>query len=337
MSDAYRSSGVDTEAAAKAVTLIADLAARARRPEVTGDVGGFAGLFSIGDGRLLAAATDGVGTKLEFARVTGRLDTVGIDLVAMCADDVVCTGAEPLFFLDYLAVGRVVPEDVASVVEGIVDGCRLAGCALLGGETAEHPGVMDDDRFDLAGFCVGVVNGAEVLGPDRVRAGDALIGLPSSGLHANGFSLVRTVVSTDELAIAPPAIGRTFADELLEPCRIYVPEVVALHRAGLVHAAAHVTGGGLLENVPRVLPPGLGARIERGTWTELPIFDEIRRRADATDADMLATFNMGIGMVLVVGPDEVDDVLSRAGGSTRIGDVVPGSGLRIDRGATDTS
>jgi len=337
MSDAYRSSGVDTEAAAKAVTLIADLAARARRPEVTGDVGDFAGLFSIGDGRLLAAATDGVGTKLEFARVTGRLDTVGIDLVAMCADDVVCTGAEPLFFLDYLAVGRVVPEDVASVVEGIVDGCRLAGCALLGGETAEHPGVMDDDRFDLAGFCVGIVDGADVLGPDRVRAGDALIGLPSSGLHANGFSLVRTVVSTDELAIAPPAIGRTFADELLEPCRIYVPEVVALHRAGLVHAAAHITGGGLLENVPRVLPPGLGARIERGTWTEPPIFDEIRRRADATDTDMLATFNMGIGMVLVVGPDEVEDVLSRAGGSTRIGDVVPGSGLRIDRGATDTS
>jgi phosphoribosylformylglycinamidine cyclo-ligase len=337
MSDVYRSSGVDTEAAAKAVTLIADLAARARRPEVRGDVGGFAGLFSIGDRRLLAAATDGVGTKLEFARVTGRLDTVGIDLVAMCADDVVCTGAEPLFFLDYLAVGRLVPEDVASVVEGIVDGCRLAGCALLGGETAEHPGVMDDDRFDLAGFCVGIVDGADVLGPDRVRAGDALIGLPSSGLHANGFSLVRTVVSTDELAIAPPAIGRTFADELLEPCRIYVPEVVALHRAGLVHAAAHITGGGLLENVPRVLPPGLGARIERGTWTELPIFDEIQRRADATDVDMLATFNMGIGMVLVVGPHEVDDVLSRAGGSTRIGDVVPGSGLRIDRGATDTS
>jgi phosphoribosylformylglycinamidine cyclo-ligase len=337
MSEAYRSSGVDTEAAAKAVTLIADLAARARRPEVTGDVGGFAGLFSIGDGRLIAAATDGVGTKLEFARITGRLDTVGIDLVAMCADDVVCTGAEPLFFLDYLAVGRVVPEHVATVVEGIVEGCRLAGCALLGGETAEHPGVMDDDRFDLAGFCVGIVDGGDVLGPDRVRAGDALIGLPSSGLHANGFSLVRTVVSTDELAIAPPAIGRTFADELLEPCRIYVPEVVALHRAGLVHAAAHVTGGGLLENVPRVLPPGLGARIERGTWTELPIFDEIRRRADAADADMLATFNMGIGMVLVVGPDEVDDVLSRAGGSTRIGDVVPGSGLRIGRGATDTS
>jgi phosphoribosylformylglycinamidine cyclo-ligase len=330
MSEAYRSSGVDTEAAAKAVTLIADLAARARRPEVAGDVGGFAGLFSIGDGRLLAAATDGVGTKLEFARITGRLHTVGIDLVAMCADDVVCTGAEPLFFLDYLAVGRVVPEHVASVVEGIVEGCRLAGCALLGGETAEHPGVMADDRFDLAGFCVGIVDGEQVLGPERVRVGDALIGLPSSGLHANGFSLVRTVVTPDELAIAPPTIGRTFADELLEPCRIYVPEVLALQRDRLVHAAAHITGGGLLENVPRVLPAGLSARIERGTWPEPPIFDEIRRRAAASDADMFGTFNMGIGMVLVIGPEEVDTVLSRAAGSTRIGEVVPGSGVRID-------
>ncbi|TMK22875.1 MAG: phosphoribosylformylglycinamidine cyclo-ligase [Actinobacteria bacterium] len=330
MSEAYRSSGVDTEAAAKAVTLIADLAAQARRPEVAGEVGGFAGLFSIGGGRLLAAATDGVGTKLEFARITGRLDTVGIDLVAMCADDVVCTGAEPLFFLDYLAVGRVVPDDVASVVEGIVEGCRLAGCALLGGETAEHPGVMADDRFDLAGFCVGIVDGEQVLGPERVRPGDALIGLPSSGLHANGFSLVRTVVTSDELAIAPPALGRTFADEVLAPCRIYAPEVLALHRDRLVHAAAHITGGGFLENVPRVLPAGLGARIERGAWTEPPIFEEIRRRAAATDADMFGTFNMGIGMVLVVGPDEVGTVLTRAAGSIRIGEVVPGSGVRID-------
>ena len=250
--------------------------------------------------------------------------------MAMCADDVVCTGAEPLFFLDYLAVGRVVPDDVASVVEGIVEGCRLAGCALLGGETAEHPGVMADDRFDLAGFCVGIVDGEQVLGPERVRPGDALIGLPSSGLHANGFSLVRTVVTSDELAIAPPALGRTFADEVLAPCRIYAPEVLALHRDRLVHAAAHITGGGFLENVPRVLPAGLGARIERGAWTEPPIFEEIRRRAAATDADMFGTFNMGIGMVLVVGPDEVGTVLTRAAGSIRIGEVVPGSGVRID-------
>src|SRR6266480_2321188 len=330
MSDAYRSSGVDTEAAAKAVTLIADLAAHARRPEVAEDVGGFAGLFSIGDGKLLAAATDGVGTKLEIARITGRLSTVGIDLVAMCADDVVCTGAEPLFFLDYLAVGRVVPEDVASLVEGIVEGCRTAGCALLGGETAEHPGVMADDRFDLAGFCVGVVDEADVLGPRRVRVGDVLIGMPSRGLHANGFSLVRTIVTPDDLAMAPPGIGRTFADELLEPCRIYVPEVLALHRDRLVHAAAHITGGGLLENIPRILPAGLGARVDRGTWAEPPIFEELHRRAGANDADMFATFNMGIGMVLVVGADEADVVLSRSAGSSRIGDVIPGSGVRID-------
>src|SRR5438477_5790064 len=194
MSEAYRSSGVDTEAAATAVTLSAELAARARRPEVAGDVGGFAGLFSIGDGRLLAAATDGVGTKLEFARITGRFDTVGIDLVAMCADDVVCTGAEPLFFLDYLAVGRVVPETVALIVEGVAEGCRRAGCALLGGETAEHPGVMSDDGFDLAGFCVGVVGNEAMIGPARVVEGDVVIGLASSGLHANGYSLVRSAL-----------------------------------------------------------------------------------------------------------------------------------------------
>src|SRR5438309_11065398 len=191
MSETYRYAGVDTEAAAKAVTLIADLAARARRPEVAGDVGGFAGLFSIGDGRLLAAATDGVGTKLEFARITGRLDTVGIDLVAMCADDVVCTGAEPLFFLDYLAVGKVEPTEVAALVEGVAEGCRRARCALLGGETAEHPGVMEAGQFDLAGFCVGIVEESELLGPHRVREGDVLVGLPSSGLHSNGYSLVR--------------------------------------------------------------------------------------------------------------------------------------------------
>src|SRR5580765_2124056 len=242
MSDAYRSSGVDTEAAAKAVTLIADLAARARRPEVTGDVGGFAGLFSIGDGRLLAAATDGVGTKLEFARITGRLDTVGIDLVAMCADDVVCTGAEPLLFLDYLAVGMVVPEHVAGLVEGIAEGCRRAGCALLGGETAEHPGVMPDDQFDLAGFCVGVVEDSALLGPDRVREGDVLIGLASSGLHANGYSLVRkALLGSFALDDTPEGLGRPLVDELLEPCAIYARDVLALARDSLLHAAAHVT------------------------------------------------------------------------------------------------
>ena len=209
MSGAYRDAGVDTEAAAKAVALIADLAATTRRPEVADRVGGFAGLYRIDEHRLLAAATDGVGTKLEIARRTGRLDTVGIDLVAMCADDVVCTGAEPLFFLDYLAVGRVEPTRVAAIVEGVAEGCRRAGCALLGGETAEHPGVMEEDAFDLAGFCVGVVDEPSLLGPHRVAEGDAVIGLPSTGLHANGYSLVRSaLLPAFELEDTPTGLDR---------------------------------------------------------------------------------------------------------------------------------
>jgi phosphoribosylformylglycinamidine cyclo-ligase len=327
VSDAYRAAGVDTEAAAKAVSLIADLALDARRPEVTDAVGGFAGLFSIGDGRLLAAATDGVGTKLEIARMTGRRSTVGIDLVAMCADDVVCTGAEPLFFLDYISVGKVVPEHVAELVEGVVEGCRRAGCALLGGETAEHPGVMADDAFDLAGFCVGVVATDDVLAPERVRPGDVLVGLPSSGLHANGYSLVRRVLLDGRsLADLVPELGRSLAEELLEPCAVYARDVLTLHRAGLVHAAAHVTGGGFIENVPRILPEGLGARIERGTWTEPPIFGLLQRAADLTDEDLFATFNMGIGMVLAVAPEHVDAVAPHG---PVIGRVASGSGIDI--------
>ncbi len=330
MSDAYRAAGVDSEAAAKAVALIGDLAARARRPEVAGDIGGFAGLFTIGDGKLLAAATDGVGTKLELARMTGRLDTVGVDLVAMCADDVVCTGAEPLFFLDYLAVGRVEPERVAAVVGGVAEGCRRAGCALLGGETAEHPGVMGDDQFDLAGFCVGVVDHDALLRPERVREGDVVIGLPSSGVHANGFSLIRaSLLAERDLTDVPPELGRSLAEELLEPCRIHTPTVLALHRAGLINAAAHITGGGLHENVPRALPAGLGARIERGSWVEHPIFGLIRSAAAATDDDMFSTFNMGIGMVLVVAPHLADEVVASAEGAVRVGSVVGGPGVAI--------
>lgn len=331
MSDAYRRAGVDTEAAAKAVTLIADLASRARRPEVADDVGGFAGLFRIGAGRVLAAATDGVGTKLEIARLTGRLDTVGIDLVAMCADDVVCTGAEPLFFLDYLAVGRVVPERVAAIVEGVAEGCRRAGCALLGGETAEHPGVMHDDQFDLAGFCVGVADESALLGPDRVREGDVLVGLASSGLHANGYSLVRSaLLDQHPLDVTPPGLGRPVAEELLEPCVIYAPEVLELTRAGLVHAAAHITGGGFVENVPRALPPGLGATIRRGSWPEHMIFELVHRATGASDHDMFSTFNMGVGMVLVAAPENVEDILRRSGErGFAIGEVRAGSGVHL--------
>ena len=330
MSEAYRDAGVDTEAAAEAVALIGELAGRARRPEVADEVGGFAGLFRIGQGRLLAAATDGVGTKLEIARTTGRLDTVGIDLVAMCADDVVCTGAEPLFFLDYLAVGRVVPERVASIVQGVAEGCRRAGCALLGGETAEHPGVMPPDQFDLAGFCVGSVAESDLLGAHRVREGDALIGLPSSGLHANGYSLVRAAL-LDRFGLDEQveALGRTLGDELLEPCTIHAPDVLRLHRDGLLRAAAHITGGGFSENVPRALPAGFGARIERGTWREHPIFGLIQHESGASDEAMFSTFNMGLGMVLVVAPEHARAVTGGADGAVRVGTVVPGAAIEI--------
>jgi phosphoribosylformylglycinamidine cyclo-ligase len=331
VSSSYRDAGVDTEAGAKAVALIADLAARARRPEVADDLGGFAGLYRIGDGRLLAAATDGVGTKLEIARLTGRLDTVGIDLVAMCADDVACTGAEPLFFLDYLAVGRVVPERVASIVEGVAEGCRRAGCALLGGETAEHPGVMEDDAFDLAGFCVGAVDEGSLLGPHRVVEGDVLIGLASTGLHANGYSLVRSaVLPAVGLDERPAGIGRPLADELLEPCAIYAPAVVRMAPEGLLHAAAHITGGGLPENLPRALPDGLGATVERGSWPEPAIFGLISSHTRASDDDMFATFNMGVGMVLVVPTETADAVLDVAGHPAyRIGAVTAAAGVRL--------
>jgi phosphoribosylformylglycinamidine cyclo-ligase len=332
VTEAYRRAGVDTEAAAKAVALIGDLAEQARRPEMAEPIGGFAGLFRLGESTLLAAATDGVGTKLEIARRTGRLDTVGIDLVAMCADDVVCTGAEPLFFLDYLAVGVVVPERVASVVEGVVEGCRRAGCALLGGETAEHPGVMADDALDLAGFCVGVVDEADLLGPHRVAVGDVLIGLASSGLHANGYSLVRNaLLGRYELDAAAPGLTRPLGEELLEPCVIYAPVVRRLALDGLLHAAAHVTGGGFIENVPRALPPGLGARIELGSWPVPPIFGLVAEAAGASRDEMVGTFNMGIGMVLVVAPDAVAGVLAGAGpAASRIGDVVAGAGVTFD-------
>jgi len=321
----YRDSGVDLEAAAKAVSLIKDLARDVTRPEVVESVGGFAGLFRIGSGKLLAAATDGVGTKTEIARMAGRLDTVGIDLVAMCADDVVCTGAEPLFFLDYIAVGKVDPVEVASLVEGVAEGCRRAGCALLGGETAEHPGVMQAGHFDLAGFCVGVVGETDLLGPHRVQEGDLLVGLPSSGLHSNGYSLVRgALLDKHELSEVAEGLHRPLADELLEPTAIYAPVVLELARGGFVHAAAHITGGGFVENVPRVLPDGLGAEIDRGSWTIPPIFQLVQREVPATEEEMFETFNMGIGMVLIAPPEAAD----RIDGPV-IGRVGPGAGVDI--------
>ena len=330
--DPYRRAGVDLGAAAEAVARIRELAAGASRPEVVGGVGGFAGLFRIDERRSLVAATDGVGTKVEVARRAGRLGTVGIDLVAMCADDVVCTGAEPLFFLDYVAVGKLVPDEVAALVGGIAEGCRRAGCALLGGETAEHPGVMDAGRFDLAGFCVGVVEDDAMLGPHRVSEGDALVGLASSGLHSNGYSLVRRVLLEDagyRLEDELPRLGRSLADELLEPTAIYAPLVLALATDGLVHAAAHVTGGGLVENVPRALPEAFGAEVETGAWPVPAVFELVAQASGTGLEDLRSTLNLGIGMVLAVPAARAEEVVRRSeAAGTRawtIGRVVPGA------------
>jgi phosphoribosylformylglycinamidine cyclo-ligase len=328
--ETYRRAGVDLEAGARAVELIRELAADVGS-NVREGIGGFAGVYGLGGGRSLVAATDGVGTKIEIARQAGRVDTVGIDLVAMCVDDVVCTGATPLFLLDYLAVGRVVPERVAAIVAGVAEGCRRAGCALLGGETAEHPGVMAEDQFDLAGFCVGIVDDDRRIGPDQVREGDALIGLPSSGLHSNGYSLVRSALLDTagySLDDALPRLGRSLADELLEPTAIYAPLVLRMIGEDVVHAAAHITGGGIPENLPRALPDGLGAEVDESTWTTPPIFGLIREASGASVEDMRSTFNMGIGMVLVIDSRSVDEVLSTVTGSRAIGTVVAGSGVR---------
>ena len=335
MSSAYRRAGVDLDAAERAVELIGQLAAKTTRPEVVAGVGGFAGLFRIGDGRLLAAAADGVGTKTEIARRAGWLDTVGIDLVAMCANDVVCTGAQPLFFLDYVAVGRLVPEEVAALVRGMAEGCREAGCALLGGETAEHPGVMEEGRFDLAGFCVGVVEEDRVLGPHRVQEGDVVLGVPSSGLHSNGFSLVRRALEEGGVGLeaSPPELARPLVDELLEPTRIYVRPVLAAAGDGLVQAAAHVTGGGLPGNLGRVLPPGLGARLDPGGWQIPPIFRFIQRLLDADEQDIWLTLNMGLGLLLVCRPEAAETCASnlRASGADAsvVGRVESGEGVTI--------
>jgi len=326
---------VDVEAGYRAVRLIRELAADTPQPGVVGGIGAFAGLIRLDKRRLLAGATDGVGTKLEVARLAGKLDTVGIDLVAMSANDVVCTGARPLFFLDYLAVERLVPDEVASIVSGVAEGCHRAGCVLLGGETAEHPGVMVPGGFDLAGFCVGVVDEAALLDPAAARPGDAVVGFPSTGLHSNGYSLVRRVLLSDPAALDrfEPELGRTLGEELLEPTAIYVRPLLALAETGLARSAAHVTGGGLLENIPRALPPGLGADLDASAWTPQPIFGSVARAAGLDPLELLGVLNMGIGMAVVVpaGFEEraIDAVRAVGTEASIIGLIVEEPGVRL--------
>jgi len=327
-SASYAAAGVDIEAGDRAVELMKSSVARTGRPEVRGGLGGFAGMFALDVARyrnpVLAASTDGVGTKLQIARALDRHDTIGIDLVAMVVDDLVVVGAEPLFMTDYIAVGKVVPERIAAIVAGIAQGCVQAGCALIGGETAEHPGVMEPDEYDVSGSGVGVVESGQELGPHRVRAGDVLIAMASSGLHSNGYSLARAaLLPADDrsdaaraairaaLAETPEALrGRTLGEELLEPTRVYAKDVLALADAGLAHAFAHITGGGLAGNLVRALPAGLAATVDRATWSPGPIFQLIAQRGAVPTAEMELTFNLGVGMVAIVPRAAEQDALA---------------------------
>jgi phosphoribosylformylglycinamidine cyclo-ligase len=330
VSDAYKQAGVDIEAGDAVVDGIKGAVASTRRPEVLGGIGGFGGLFALPQGYrdpVLVSGTDGVGTKLLVAQKVGRHDRIGVDLVAMCVNDVIVCGAEPLFFLDYFATGRLAPDVAVRVVEGIAEGCRQSGCALIGGETAEMPGMYGPGHYDLAGFCVGVVERSEILDGQRIRPGDALVGLPSSGVHSNGYSLVRKLV--DDLDWTQEhGLGAPLADVLLTPTRIYVRDVQALRRDFDVRGLAHITGGGFPGNIPRVLPAGTGAVLDAGSWPVPPIFSLLQRRGDLSKADMERTFNNGLGMVVVVPADEAEAAATAVGGFV-VGRVVAGEGVAV--------
>jgi phosphoribosylformylglycinamidine cyclo-ligase len=317
----YAAAGVDVEAGEHAVALMKESIARAHRPEVVGDFGGFAGLFDVsalkGYARpLLATSTDGVGTKVVVAQRMDKHDTIGIDLVAMVVDDLVVCGAEPLFMTDYIATGKVVPERIAAIVAGIAEGCRQAGCALVGGETAEHPGLLAPDEYDVAGAGTGVVDADHLLGPDRVRVGDVAIAMRASGLHSNGYSLARHVLlTTGQLRLDQhiDVLGRSLGDELLEPTRIYSLDCLDLARADDVdvHAFSHVTGGGLAANLARVLPADVHVLVDRSTWTPHPVFGLVGEMGRVPLPELEKTFNMGVGMIAMVAPDSVDTALAR--------------------------
>ncbi len=333
----YRNAGVDIDAADQAKVRIKELARSTFTPAVLMEIGAFAGVFrpdwtTLNDPVLLASA-DGVGTKLKIAFATGVHDTVGIDIVAHCTNDILVLGARPLFFLDYLATGRLDPAVVEQVVAGLAEGCRRCHCALLGGETAEMPDFYAPQEYDLAGFIVGIAERSRLLTPDRVENGDRLVGLPSSGLHTNGYSLVRKLCFEQEGLTVNTYIedfGRTLGEELLEPHRPYLDAVLPLLEGDHVHALAHITGGGITENLKRALPPNLDAVVHRGSWKVLPVFRFLQRRGNIDQEEMYRTFNMGIGMILVVAKQEVSEVLGRLRSTgedpVEIGEVRPGGG-----------
>ncbi|WP_406284221.1 phosphoribosylformylglycinamidine cyclo-ligase [Embleya sp. NBC_00896] len=337
----YAAAGVDIEAGDRAVELMKQWVGKATRPEVVGGLGGFAGLFDVSafkryERPLLATATDGVGTKVAIAQAMDKHDTIGHDLVGMVVDDLVVCGAEPLFMTDYIATGKVVPERIAAIVKGIAEGCVLAGCALVGGETAEHPGLLDPNEYDVAGAGTGVVEADGLLGAERVREGDVVIAMAASGLHSNGYSLARHVFFTIagwQLDRDVPELGRTLGEELLEPTRIYSLDCLDLARRTDVHAFSHVTGGGLEANLARVLPAHLDARLDRSTWTPAPVFGLVGSLGDVARAELEKTLNMGVGMVAVVAADAADAALAvlaeRGVPSWILGDIVTGSGRAV--------
>ena len=329
-SERYAAAGVDITAGYQAVELMKQHVARTVTPGVMGGVGGFGGLFLPDlkgmDEPVLVSGTDGVGTKLKLAFLLDKHDTVGIDCVAMCVNDIVCCGAKPLFFLDYIAIGRNEPEKVASLVSGVAEGCVQAGCALIGGETAEHPGTMQPEDYDLAGFSVGIVDQEKIIRKDSVQAGDVILGLPSSGIHSNGYSLVRKVFDVEHASLETHVdeLGTTLGEALLTPTRIYVRPVLAALDTGGVHGVSHITGGGFYENIPRCLPEGFQAKIEKAAIPVLPIFKMIQERGGIPERDMFNTFNMGIGMSLVVAADRADAVRAVLPDAVVIGEIVRG-------------
>ena len=315
-SESYKEAGVDITAGYKAVELMKKHVARTM-PEGKADIGGFGGLFPLDVAGMkkpmLVSGTDGVGTKIKLAFLMDKHDTVGIDCVAMCVNDIVCCGAKPIVFLDYIACGRNFPEKIAAIVGGVAEGCVRAGCALVGGETAEHPGLMPEEEYDLAGFAVGVVDAEKVIDNTRMKAGDVMLALPSSGVHSNGFSLVRKVFNVEHCDLAAPVEelgGKALGEVLLAPTEIYVKPVLALLKEVEVKGISHITGGGFYENMPRSIPKGLGVKIKRADVKVLPIFDLIQKKGNVSEHDMFNTFNMGVGMSIVVAKEDVEKAIS---------------------------
>ena len=336
-SESYAAAGVDITAGYRSVELMKSSIARTMTAGVASDIGGFGGLVSLDTAKyknpILVSGTDGVGTKIKLAFLMDKHDTVGIDCVAMCVNDIICSGAAPLFFLDYIACGKNVPEKIAAIVSGVAEGCVQSGCALIGGETAEHPGLMPEDEYDLAGFSVGVVDRDAVIDNKTMKAGDVMIALPSTGVHSNGFSLVRKVFDIDNADLHSPRAelgGKSLGETLLTPTRIYVKSILALLEKVKVKGITHITGGGFYENMPRSIPEGLAVEIKKSDVRVLPIFDLIAKTGNIPERDMYNTYNMGVGMCVVVASEDVDTALAslRASGDDAyvIGKIIPAKG-----------